>query len=107
MKPDVSVAQRSLTTGHLVIKMPKAKEMLVTKPQKTGNQPKQATTAEKTHKREILEVDPSKQKLVDFGNIVKEKPTVAPLGSSLRNVNKSERANSPDFVDDPDVPPLI
>ena len=58
----------------------------------------------------MLEVDPSSAKTVDIANIVTEgkKTNPAPLGSrtALRN-SITERANSEDFVDDPDVPPLM
>ena len=56
---------------------------------------------------EKLEVDSSARKTIDISNIVKDKSdiVVPPLGSKLlRKVE--ERANSENFVDDPDVPPL-
>ena len=61
-------------------------------------------------RRETLEVDPKSSKCVDFGNIVNDKsgqlPTV-PLLGSRPGLPVKERENSADFVDDPDVPPLL
>lgn len=113
VKPDASKAQRSTTTGHLVITMPKAKSTILTaKPTNNPQMTNKKSTTEKTdnktdsNKRETLEVDPSKHKMPDIGNIVKEKEIVPPLGAVSKRLVK-ERENSADFVDDPDVPPLI
>lgn len=57
-------------------------------------------------KCETLEVDPSKHTMPDIGNIVREKGIIPPVGSRSKKVIE-ERENSPDFIDDPDVPPLI
>jgi len=54
----------------------------------------------------ILEVDPSKHSMPDIVNIVKDKEYLPPLGTVKKRQTK-ERENSPDFIDDPDVPPLI
>ena len=58
---------------------------------------------------QLLEVDPSSAKTVNIADIVsdKKKRTPAPLGSQRTIKNIPERANSDDFVDDPDVPPLM
>ena len=55
---------------------------------------------------EKLEVTPNQT--VDIANIVRDssKPTPAPLGGRS-GVTREERPNSADFVDDPDVPPLL
>ena len=111
VKPDTSKAQRSTTTGHLVITMPKAKCAIIKPKQNTSRKDKSdSTTKDNTvknrAKREILEVDPTKHTMPDIGNIVQEKAVVPPLGSVSKRVVK-ERENSADFVDDPDVPPLI
>ena len=50
---------------------------------------------------EKLEVDPSVRRDVDFGNIVREKTEPQPATQSCA-VTQSEN-----FIDDPDVPPLI
>ena len=101
---DKSVAQRSTTTGHLVITMPKAKAAL--RPAKPAAPSAPSAPKVKSKQNEKLEVDPSKHKMPDIGNIVSEKGYVPPLGTKTKSVVK-ERENSPDFVDDPDVPPLI
>ena len=56
-----------------------------------------------------MEVDPSSAKTVDIANIFEEKMKniPSPLGSQRTAKNIPERANSDDFVDDPDVPPLM
>ena len=56
-----------------------------------------------------MEVDPSSAKTVDIANIIEEKMKniPSPLGSQRTHKNIPERANSDDFVDDPDVPPLM
>ena len=58
--------------------------------------------------RQVLEVDSSARSVVDIGNIVSDesKPAVKPLGASRRTL-KTERANSENFVDNPDVPALL
>jgi hypothetical protein len=58
--------------------------------------------------RQMLEVDSSARKGVDIGSIVSDNaaPTRKPLGAT-RNLDKCERPNSENFVDDPDVPPLL
>lgn len=57
---------------------------------------------------EKLEVDENARKTVDIGGIVKDKSEciVPPLGSKPIYRTKTERPNSEQFVDDPDVPPL-
>lgn len=109
--PSRSTAQRSATTGHLVITMPLARESLfvtdpgVTKPASCAPS---TTSTKQNQRQQVLEVDPSTLKMPDIGNIVKDKPTVPPLGSKPTNhIIKKERENSPDFIDDPDVPPLL
>lgn len=51
-----------------------------------------------------LEVDPSVLKEVDFGNIVHEKPKNVHREAKTE---KSPAAKDSQFVDDPNVPPLI
>ncbi|XP_041350473.1 protein tilB homolog [Gigantopelta aegis] len=109
VNPDSSTAQRSLTTGHLVISMPFAKPIL--KPTKMLDKNKKTEETNKgkisRQKEEHLEVDPKAKTCVDIGNIVRDKceKTVPPLGGMRRLVK--ERENSEDFVDDLDVPPLM
>ena len=58
---------------------------------------------------ELLDVDPSSAKTVDIANIVTDKnrnATTTFCGQrSLKGI--PERANSDNFIDDPDVPPLM
>lgn len=108
--PDSSSAKRSQITGHLLITMPKANPILRPKHvenSKTKDKSNSKESGDKsTPKIEKLEIDPSKNKTMDFANIVQDKPLAPPLGTRpLKKVE--ERANSEDFIDDPDVPPLM
>ncbi|XP_062843786.1 dynein axonemal assembly factor 11 [Trichomycterus rosablanca] len=113
IKPDSSTAQRSQTTGHLLITMPKAHGEIKVKravPKRTSVSSKK-TTEEKarvvTH-RERLEVDPSKSFAVNLANIVsKENRTTQGPVQLLRTSGPLEKPVSKEFVDDPEVPPLI
>ncbi|XP_076441327.1 dynein axonemal assembly factor 11-like [Babylonia areolata] len=111
VNPDTSSAKRSQTTGHLVITMPKAKQILKAKQPKVNTKPTKQVEKEnqknsKSH--EVLEVDSGARTGVDISNIVSDatKPLRKPLGAN-RSLHKEERANSENFVDDPDVPPLM
>ncbi|XP_039978980.1 protein tilB homolog [Xiphias gladius] len=118
VKPDSSTAQRSQTTGHLVLTMPRAEgEIKVTK---TVPRPPRAcqnrrSSSPQDHKRknnfpERLEVDPSKHTALDLANIVPRQSTKeGPLEPS-RTAPPAATVHSSfsdGFVDDPDVPPLI
>lgn len=108
VSPDSSKAQRSTTTGHLVITMPKAKGALVPTKKVKDSKDTKKNVVDKCDdtKTEMLEADPSKYSMPDIGNIVKDKTIVPPLGTKSQKIAE-ERENSPDFVDDPDVPALI
>ncbi|XP_011666756.2 protein tilB homolog [Strongylocentrotus purpuratus] len=110
--PDASEAKRSLTTGHLLVKMPKVKEYI--RPKKSSSKPKPSTTSNKDttktssveQKLETLEVDPSSGKHVDLMVTNSNgRPTKGPVQARCQTVE--ERKNSEDFIDNPDVPPLI
>ncbi|XP_052273398.1 dynein axonemal assembly factor 11-like [Dreissena polymorpha] len=112
---DSSSCQRSQITGHLLVTMPKAKQIVKSspKPAKTSNNNKENESNEtqtKTNRKnmEKLEVDESARKTVDIGNIVKEKGEVSvpPLGSKPLGKKREEKPLSENFVDNPDVPPL-
>ncbi|KAK2822796.1 hypothetical protein Q5P01_022861 [Channa striata] len=118
VKPDSSTAQRSQTTGHLVLTMPRAEgEIKVTKtiPRPPGVcQNRSSSSPEDNERRnngpERLDVDPSKHKTVDLANIVPRKSnTEGPLEASRMAQSTTTRHSrfSEGFVDDPDVPPLI
>ena len=58
----------------------------------------------------MLEVDPNlRSKRAELANIVGPPPALAPFkGDSTKLSREKEPASpSPDFIDDPDVPPLI
>ena len=135
VSPDSSSAKRSQTTGHLVVTMPKARQTLrakkpntqqpTHKPQKTDKDEQQFRKQEKADTRneqttvskmatstEVLEVDPSVRKGADFANIVKDRESdpgsrFKTKASQNQGVANKPRVVSEDFVDDPDVPPLI
>ncbi|NXM04754.1 TILB protein, partial [Tyrannus savana] len=77
VKPDSSSAKRSQTTGHLVVTMPKAKEIILAK-QKVSASIKHSD-CDKLQKNarsgrvEKLEVDPSKYSFPDVTKIIQEK----------------------------------
>ncbi|NWR62228.1 TILB protein, partial [Bucorvus abyssinicus] len=77
VKPDSSSAKRSETTGHLVVSMPKAKEVILAK-QKVSTSIKHSdcNTLKKNARSgqvEKLEVDPSKYSFPDVTKIIEEK----------------------------------
>ncbi|NXF93881.1 TILB protein, partial [Eubucco bourcierii] len=78
VKPDSSSAKRSQTTGHLVVSMPKVKEIILAK-QKVSTSIKHSdcNTRQKNARRsgqvEKLEVDPSKYSFPDVTKIIQEK----------------------------------
>lgn len=55
----------------------------------------------RSNQPEKLEVDPSVRRDVDFGNIVREKTEPQPATQTCTGTQ------SENFIDDPDVPPLI
>ncbi|XP_076602185.1 dynein axonemal assembly factor 11 [Chaetodon auriga] len=115
VKPDSSTAQRSQTTGHLLLTMPRAEgEIKVTE---TVPHPPRACQTRRSgspedNKRkdlvpERLEVDASKHTAVDLANIVPRRSTEeGPLETSGA-APPTTCSSSDGFVDDPDVPPLI
>ncbi|XP_059155195.1 dynein axonemal assembly factor 11-like [Physella acuta] len=109
---DASVAKRSQTTGHLLVTMPKVKPILKPKPLKDvqQNPPKEEKDQTKSPIN-FLEVDSSARKCVDLTSIVSDNQTkltgTLPFGTRSIKREAPERENSSDFVDDPDVPPLI
>nr|CAB3263528.1 protein tilB homolog [Phallusia mammillata] len=109
VKPDSSTAQRSQTTGHLIITMPKLYPPPV--PAKKPNENTLGKATEKTsternskYERETLEVKQGRTFFNELANITRKCDKV---NSARKPVKKVEVSNSPDFVDDPDVPPLI
>ncbi|XP_060631870.2 dynein axonemal assembly factor 11 [Anolis sagrei] len=113
VKPDSSTAKRSQTTGHLVISLPKAKEVIMAKPQTTTY--KKLCDTDKLQRNlrrkectEKLEVDPTKYSFPDVTNIVQEKDLNGQGPLRLQRQNNLNTNTLPsDLDDDPDVPPLI
>ncbi|XP_032826407.2 dynein axonemal assembly factor 11 [Petromyzon marinus] len=123
VQPDRSLAQRSQTTGHMLLTMPKVKEVIkpeVVKPKPcVKNHPKEECTSPTTSNRgdssqgsaqQHLEVDPSARRGIDVATIVRD----AGRGATGRAPPSQPPpfavalpAEDPAFVDDPDVPPLI
>lgn len=116
---DSSSAKRSQTTGHLIIEMPKVKQVvkpLRNLPTKSHNKPKhdsqdsRSSLEPKKENRihhERLEIEPNANSDMDFSKIVKDRKTVE--HKTKKEEEKVNRVESKDdnFIDDPDVPPLI
>uniref|UniRef100_A0A8C7ZK12 Leucine-rich repeat-containing protein 6 n=1 Tax=Oryzias sinensis TaxID=183150 RepID=A0A8C7ZK12_9TELE len=99
VKPDSSTAQRSQTTGHLLLTMPLVAvhggSFLIKKIKKPKN---------RKNVPERLEVDPSKCSSIDFTNIISQQSS----REGRRKTPPSSAASvSEEFEDDPDVPPLV
>ncbi|XP_063316996.1 dynein axonemal assembly factor 11 [Pelmatolapia mariae] len=117
VKPDSSTAQRSQTTGHLLLTMPRAEgEIKVTKtiprpPRVRQNRRSGGLSEDNQRKNNVperLEVDPSKRIAVDLANIVPcQSAKEGPMEASRPAPPPAEDHFSEGFVDDPDVPPLI
>ncbi|XP_060537813.1 dynein axonemal assembly factor 11 isoform X5 [Pantherophis guttatus] len=111
VKPDSSIAKRSQTTGHLVINMPKAKDVVVASQkasisEKTFDPRKLQRNLRRHEGLEKLEVDPTKYSFPDVTNIVHKKDRVGqgPLRLQQPKVVDAENLS---FEDNPEVPPLI
>ncbi|XP_029447906.1 protein tilB homolog [Rhinatrema bivittatum] len=109
VKPDSSSAKRSQTTGHLVITMPKATEIIMTKLKKLTVKSTDIKSETNTRAKNIekLEVDPSRHSFPDVANIIQEKKPLDQGPFKLQQLNLTETKNNADFEDNPDVPPLI
>ncbi|KAM6101837.1 dynein axonemal assembly factor 11 isoform 4-T4 [Theristicus caerulescens] len=113
VKPDSSSAKRSQTTGHLVVSMPKAKEIILAK-QKVSTSVKDSdcNTLQKNARRsgqvEKLEVDPSKYSFPDVTKIIQEKERIGqgPIRLQPEKITETKKSYV-DFENKDDVPPLI
>ncbi|XP_039942122.1 dynein axonemal assembly factor 11 isoform X2 [Hirundo rustica] len=113
VKPDSSCAKRSQTTGHLVVTMPKAKEIILAK-QKVSASIKhpdcniQKKTMRRSGQVEKLEVDPSKYSFPDVTKIIPEKERTGrgPINLQRQKVTEVKKS-CVDFENIEDVPPLI
>ncbi|KFP78642.1 Protein tilB, partial [Acanthisitta chloris] len=113
VKPDSSSAKRSQTTGHLVVTMPKAKEIILAKQKVSASiKPSDCNTLQKNAKRsgqvEKLEVDPSKYSFPDVTTIIQEKERTGqgPIKLQPKKITEVKKS-CVDFENDEDVPPLI
>ncbi|XP_033181547.1 dynein axonemal assembly factor 11 isoform X2 [Mastacembelus armatus] len=118
VKPDSSTAQRSQTTGHLVLTMPRAEGEIkvttsVSRPPRARQNRRSSSAQDAQRKNDVperLEVDPSKHTGLDLANIV---PRPSAKAGPLETPRTGPPAATGDcsfsegFVDDPDVPPLI
>nr|XP_043870976.1 dynein axonemal assembly factor 11-like [Solea senegalensis] len=118
VKPDSSTAKRSQTSGHLVLTMPRAEgEIKVTKtvpnparacPTRRSSLPDD--NVRKSNASERLEVDPSAHRVLDLSSIVPRQATKEGPLECYRSASPATadcNSFSGEFVDDPDVPPLI
>uniref|UniRef100_A0A8C0ETU5 Leucine-rich repeat-containing protein 6 n=1 Tax=Bubo bubo TaxID=30461 RepID=A0A8C0ETU5_BUBBB len=113
VKPDSSSAKRSQTTGHLVVSMPKAKEVILAK-QKVSTSIKHSDcnilkkNAKRSGQVEKLEVDPSKYSFPDVTKIIQEKERTGqgPVSLQPKRITETKKSNV-DFENNEDVPPLI
>ncbi|NXG74985.1 TILB protein, partial [Baryphthengus martii] len=108
VKPDSSSAKRSQTTGHLVVNMPKAKEVILTKQKvSTSIKHSDSDTLQKNAKSgqvEKLEVDPSKYSFPDVTKIIQEKERIGqgPIRLQPEKITKTKK-NYVDFENNEDV----
>ncbi|XP_056335971.1 dynein axonemal assembly factor 11 [Danio aesculapii] len=107
VKPDSSSAQRSQTTGHLLLILPLANEDV--KPKKPTIRPTSVPSNQNNKKdtraaprRELLEVDPGLA-----GSLANIVPKGQESSHNPQRCGMVERPVSNDFVDDPEVPPLM
>ncbi|XP_028646719.2 dynein axonemal assembly factor 11 [Erpetoichthys calabaricus] len=113
VKPDSSCAKRSQTTGHLVITMPKALDIIKTRLKESSPSKQQPSSAvnklERTSTQmEKLEVDPSCHSRLNLADIVQNKKSNSPGPLKLQPVvTDVSKSGNGEFEDDPDVPPLI
>uniref|UniRef100_A0A8C0UK57 Leucine-rich repeat-containing protein 6 n=1 Tax=Cyanistes caeruleus TaxID=156563 RepID=A0A8C0UK57_CYACU len=112
VKPDSSSAKRSQTTGHLVVTMPKAKEVILAK-QKVSASIKHSdcNTQQKNTRRsgqiEKLEVDPSKYSFPDVTKIIQEQERTGQGPIKFQPQKVTEPKSCVDLENNEDVPPLI
>ncbi|NXA58103.1 TILB protein, partial [Mohoua ochrocephala] len=108
VKPDSSSAKRSQTTGHLVVTMPKAKEIILAKKQVSASiKHSDCNTQQKTTRSgrvEKLEVDPSKYSFPDVTKIIqeKERPGQGPIKLQPQKVTEVKKS-CVDFENNEDV----
>ncbi|KFM03952.1 Protein tilB, partial [Aptenodytes forsteri] len=113
VKPDSSSAKRSQTTGHLVVSMPKAKEIILAKQKvSTSIKDSDCNTLQKNARRSVqfekLEVDPSKYSFPDVTKIIQKKERIGqgPIRLQPEKITETKKSYA-DFENNEDVPSLI
>nr|XP_013812275.1 PREDICTED: protein tilB homolog [Apteryx mantelli mantelli] len=113
VKPDSSSAKRSQTTGHLVVSMPKAKEIILAKQKVSASiKTSDSNTLQKNTRRsgrvEKLEVDPSKYSFPDVTKIIQEKERIGqgPIRLQPGKITETKKSYA-NVENSEDVPPLI
>ena len=103
VSPDRATAQRSQTSGHLVISIPKAKQTII-KAQIQKKLKEKDRQNESKVESSLQEIKNDPLSLSDLLNIVKE-----PKVTSDKEHKSTDSGNElhESFFDDPDVPPLI
>eukprot|EP00794_Sanderia_malayensis_P016160 gene16160-17783_t len=112
VNPDKCVAQRSETTGHLLVKMPKSSDVIHGKARKGKNKSVFKPSDDNRKLTQTLDGGQTSQSnvkkdtlsLSDLADIVKDRPVENKIESFK---SKKIEPEPVDFVDDPDVPPLI
>lgn len=111
VKPDSSTAKRSQTTGHLVVTMPKASELIHKKQMIVpGAKKHQCNKVENSSvkRSEKLEVDPDVYSFPDVSRIVQEKSSRGQGPLQLHNCRaKDDKEKDGEFTDNDEVPPLL
>ncbi|KAG5443336.1 Protein tilB [Clonorchis sinensis] len=126
VKPDKSHAKRSQTTGHLVVTMPKVDQVIRSQYMAKENKDvvrRQAAQHEKASTEDakfgtvketsavLLDLETAKPSTPAWKSIIKNPASETNNYRSARDAQNQkqlqERPNSPDFIDCPDVPPLI
>ncbi|NXW10691.1 TILB protein, partial [Fregetta grallaria] len=108
VKPDSSSAKKSQTTGHLVVSMPKAKEIIQAKQKvSTSSKDSDCNTWQKNARSvqvEKLEVDPSKYSFPDVTNIIQEKERIGqgPIRLQPEKITETKKSYA-DFENNEDV----
>ncbi|KAM6954050.1 dynein axonemal assembly factor 11 [Aplochiton taeniatus] len=102
VKPDSSSAQRSQTTGHLVLRMPKAQGEIC--PKKPLLRPPKVVQSNNTpdnitRKDTYLEIPDGKPSGLNMITVIQKEQQAA--------TSRQHPSFSAGFVDDPDVPPLM
>ncbi|KAK2576916.1 hypothetical protein KPH14_005537 [Odynerus spinipes] len=111
---DKSTAKRNVTTGSLVITMPRLHPSMTlcvnditTRRRESPKKKRNTITVKKRafeSRREYLEIGPARIDELDFSKIIENSKTKV---DRKRTVHRAEeKVASADFVDDPDVPPL-